>query len=148
PTAVPGADPAVASRPATTSPARSSPAAIRSTAPAPQCSIKQPATGIPTIAPKAIASRTVPSAPFDRPSDSRRSGTREARVAKQKPLRGNTSATALRAAIAGAGWTGPESVVQEQEPPGRQRCWAPGGAASSQDWKPISDDDPSASSTT
>ncbi len=53
---------------------------------------------------------SAPSAPLERPSDSRRSGTREARVAKQKPFSAKTNATALRAVVADApGW--PEVTI-------------------------------------
>src|SRR5215213_2088286 len=90
--------------PTTIRPPRSITAASRTTTPAPQRSIRWPLAGIPTIDPMAMLRSNAPRAPLDRSNDSRRSGTRDARVAKQKPLSANTRATAFRAAVALARW--------------------------------------------
>ena len=131
-----------AERPRRTSPAgRRDGAAAGRTAPAPQRSISAPVVGSASTEPTAIASSSRPEGAVGQVERRARvSGIRETSVAKQKPLRANASATALRAAVSASAEVGASGR-------GHQVGRAPGGAASSQDWKPISEDGLIASST-
>ena len=121
PAAVTGTDvrPAIPTE-ATTRPTVANPAPSRTTAAALVRSISQPLDGSASTEPAAIASSSSPSAPLDRESSARTSGTRDTRLAKQRPLRTKAVATAFRAAVRrGTGPVHPMGAPASKSAPSR-----------------------------